>query len=143
MASLTVSRTAPGAPVPRSLTPRAATPCSVASSRPNPHIRACLLLTVHPLFPRHRLLGDGDHGASHDCDRRSSAVGADLGWPNLAGPGIGTSSLNGDGDSSSAVDRIDTSWETLVVLGSNGGGLSACGKVSGSSPLDGHGCFGV
>ena len=77
-----------------------------------------------------------------DGDGRSSAVGAGLSCPSRVGPGLGTSSLNGDGGSPVVVDRIDASWEALVVLVSNGGGPRARGKFL-TTLVDGDGCSGT
>ena len=73
----------------------------------------------------------GDTPLDGDSDGRFSAVGSGLGC-------VLVPSSNRGGDSPPGVDRIDTSWKTLVVLDSNGGDPSACGQNPASSHLDGN-----
>ena len=89
------------------------------------------------------VLGAGITVPRRDGDGHSSAVSAGLGCPSLAGPGLGTSSLNGDGGSPPVVDYIDASGETLRGFGSTGGDPSACENIPGNSRLNGDGCSGA
>ena len=83
--------------------------------------------------------GAGITGPRRDGDGRFSAVGAGLGCLSAESV-LNGSSLNGSGDSPT-VDRIDASWETLVILGSSG--PSARGKIPGNFRFDGDGCSGA
>ena len=84
--------------------------------------------------------GAGITGPRRDGDGRSSAVGAGLGCLS-AGSRLDGSSLIGSGDSPPTVDRIDASWETLVILGSSG--PSVRGNIPCNFRFDGDGCSGT